>query len=119
MKLTDLPSAIRPPDEYKAGREWRRSKRQTTRREFIRMITTASLGTGLAFASLMPTARPARATHNTKTSTYQESVYCSDNGSFVDDTGCCDCGSDVSSKYCDSDDWHRHHSVVGLSLIHI
>lgn len=115
MNLVDLPSAIYPPVEHKANKAWRREQRQATRREFIRLTVTAALGAGLAFVSLMPTARQARA-HNPRTSTYQQTEYCSTSRrrGFAGNTGCCNCGSHVSTFNCDSQGWHHHHTKTAL-----
>lgn len=111
MKLADLPSAIHPPNEHKASKAWRRQQRRTTRREFIRLAITAALGTGLAFVSLMPTARRAKATHETP-ATIWSGCYGpnTSNRVLTPGTGCCSCGSQVSTAFCGSDDWHEHHS---------
>ena len=120
MKLADLPSAVHPPAEYELNKEWQRAKRRSTRREFIRLVASAGVGTGLAFVSLMPTARPARATHLTDTdSVWQgedggEGDYCTDNGEWAGDTGCAQLPDRlVSSTNCGSDGWHRHHLLTG------
>lgn len=120
MRIADLPSAAHPPVDYKVNREWQQSKRRATRREFIRLVAGAGIGTGLAFVSLMPTARPARATHLTDTdSVWQDENggqgdYCTDTGEWAGDTGCAQVtGRYVSSNNCGSDGWHRHHPVTG------
>ena len=119
MRLADLPSSIRPPAGHRPDKVWRRARRHATRREFIRLVTGASLATGLAFASLMPTARRAYATDETPTDLWSWN----ENGDnprchgptndptldYAGNTGCCACGSIVSSGYCGSDDWHKHH----------
>ena len=113
MKLADLPSAIHPPAEHEKSVVWRRQQRQTTRRHFIRLVIAAAIGTGLAFASLMPTARQAVAHNTSKTSTWRQSQYCSKSSrGFAGNTGCCNCGSHVSTFNCDSQGWHHHHTFT-------
>lgn len=119
MRLSDLPSATQPPQGHPLGKEWKQAKRRTTRREFFNLVIRASLATGLAFVSLMPTARRAWATHRTKTSTHQQSVYCSSSrNGWAGNTGCCECGSHVSRAHCDTDDWHRHHRLAGSHYVY-
>lgn len=110
MKLADLPSAIHPPDEHQANKAWHRQQRRATRREFIRLTIAAAIGTGLAFVSLMPTARRANAHNTPHTSTWDQDKgeYCSDNGSWAGNTGCCNCGSFVSTFNCNSRGWNHH-----------
>lgn len=111
MRLSDLPSAHRSPENFSPSREERRERRQATRREFLRMITVAGLSTGLAFASLMPTARRASGTHQTP-STATSGCYGTNTGSELSgNTGYCLCGSVVSSGVCNSEGWHRHHDI--------
>ena len=120
MRLVELPSSTHPPAGHKPDKTWRRAKRQATRREFIRLATGASIATGLAFASLMPTSRRAYA-HTSAERTLldlddQEAGSCHGPGTppyplLVSGTGCCRCGSDVSDEHCGSDDWHRHDFV--------
>ena len=76
-------------------------------------MTGAGIATGLAFASLMPTARRAHATHRTPLDIWEwdddgDNPRCY-GSPFAGNTGCCACGSIVSSGYCGSDDWHKHH----------
>lgn len=118
MKLDDLPSAIYPPAEHKASKAWHRQQRQATRREFIRLAVAAALGTGLAFVSLMPTARRAKAhSYTSRTSTWEETEYCPRRANgFAGNTGCCSCGSYVSTFNCDSQGWHHHHTISSTYL---
>lgn len=102
--MIELVRADAPPAGYElTGRERRVARRQT-RREFMRVVTVGAVGTGLAFAGLFPTARPAYATHNTP-STTTNGCYANTTSS----TGCCNCGSYVSSSNCGGDNWHHHH----------
>ena len=114
MKLVDLPSSIHPPAGHKPDKKWRRARRQATRREFIRLATRAGVGTGLAFAALMPTARRAYATHETPALYWPQSpsdkCYGPPGHALVAGTGCCRCGSNVTDQYCNSEDWHLHHT---------
>ena len=115
MRLTDLPSGIHPPEGHKPDKTWRRERRQSTRREFLQLGTRAGIATGLAFASLMPTARRAYATDETPSTVW----LWNDDGSnprchgsdddYAGSTGCCACGSYVAAGYCGTDDWHKHH----------
>ena len=112
MTLASLPSAEQPPTDHAMNKTWRRRHRQATRRKFLRLTVAAGLSTGLAFASLMPTARRATATHRTPANLWSG---CYGPNTDPDDslapaTGCCDCGSRVSSTYCNSEGWHRHHN---------
>ena len=110
----DLPSAIEPPPGHKPSRAQRARRRRVARREFLSLSAAAALGTGLAFASMMPTARRAYATHLTPSTT---SAGCygptRTNQSLSGNTGCCTCGSVVSSSNCNSEGWHRHHTQSG------
>ena len=119
MKMVDLPSAVRPPTEYSVDKSWKRAKRRATRREFLRLVAGAGAATGLAFVSFMPTARRAYATHWTPSAYWPQSdtdrcygPTVDENMNLVPGTGCCNCGSDVSDEYCNSEDWHRHHSYT-------
>ena len=118
MKLADLPSGIHPPAGHKPDKTWRRERRQSTRREFLRLATRAGIATGLAFASLMPTARRAHATDMTPVPnglfTTLNRCHGPTNDNWLElagDTGCCECGSNVADAYYNSEDWHRHHTV--------
>lgn len=113
MKVADLPSAVRPPADHSADRSWKRARRRATRREFLRLAAGASVATGLAFVSFMPTARRAYATNETPSTYWPQSRTDRCYGStLVSGTGCCKCGSDVSDEYCNSEDWHRHHTQI-------
>ena len=111
--MVDLPSAVRPPTEYSVDKSWKRAKRRATRREFLRLAAGASVATGLAFVSFMPTARRAYATNQTPSTYWPQSATDRCHGSpLVSGTGCCRCGSDVSDEYCNSEDWHVHHIQI-------
>lgn len=108
-RVIDLPKWTEPPPGTVIPREVRRARAGMARREFMRVAGVAAVGTGLAFAGLFPTARRAYATDLTPSTTWSG---CYD-GPFAGSTGCCSCGSSVSTGYCGSDGWHRHHSVLG------
>lgn len=115
MKLADLPSAVRPPAGHSVDRLWKRERRRATRREFLRLAASAGVATGLVFVSFMPTARRAYATNETPSTYWPQSRTDRCYGrnsvhSLASGTGCCSCGSDVSDDYCNSEDWHLHHT---------
>lgn len=117
MKVADLPSAVRPPADHSADLSWKRARWRATRRELLRLAAGASVATGLAFVSFMPTARRAYATHKTPSTYWPQSAtnrcYGPNSGhELASGTGCCSCGSDVSDDHCGSDDWHRHHRLT-------
>ena len=104
MKLANPPSAVRPPADYTVNRSWKRARRRATRREFLRLAAGASVATGLAFVSFMPTARRAYATNETPGTYWPQSrsdrCYGPTSGhSLAPGTGCCSCCSDVSDDY--------------------
>lgn len=110
LRIADLPSATIPPRDATTRRQVRRTRARLGRREFIRVAAGAAVGTGLAFASLFPTARQAQAHTQAYTSWPPDSSNCI-GSPYAGSTGCCSCGSAVSSIYCASNGWHRHHSV--------
>ena len=116
--MLDLPSATEPPDGYKPSKSERVRRRRVARREFLRLTVAAGLGTGLAFASMMPTARRASATHETPSTTSDGCYGPTRTGqSLTGNTGCCTCGSVVNSSMCNSEGWHRHHSQTGVTWV--
>lgn len=110
LTLADLPPGDVIPDGVRVPRSARRAQARLARREFVRLVTGAALGTGLAFAGLFPTARPAYAKHLTPSTT---SPGCYGPGrtgqALYGSTGCCSCGSQVRTRHCNSEGWHRHH----------
>ena len=114
IRIGDLPGAIVPPDGFVLPRKVRRDRARMARREFMHLTAAAAVGTGIAFVSLFPSAKPARATNLTP-STTSSGCYgpSGGEGSYAGSTGCCSCGSLVNSAYCDTDGWHRHHSISG------
>lgn len=79
------------------------------RRGFLRVTTAAMFGAGLALVGFFPTAKRAAATNLTP-STTTSSCY---GPPYAGSTGCCACGSNVSTFHCGSDNWHDHHSSFG------
>lgn len=109
--LADLARVDIAPMSWEPAATTRRASRRIGRREFLRVLASAAVGTGLAFAGLFPTTRSVRATDRTPACPYSSSCY-GGPGDYAGSTGCCSCGSAVSSTYCGSDSWHRDHSVV-------
>lgn len=105
MAIDIVRSDVRPPG-VRRSREHRRWTADQSRRQFLRLASGAALGAGMAFAGVFPTARPAYATHLTPAST-TTGCYGSP---FAGSTGCCACGSYVSSSVCGPDNWHDHHT---------
>lgn len=104
--LEDLPSATVPPKGAVIPKKVRRARARMARREFLRTTGMAAVGTGMAFAGLFPTARRAHATHP---QTMSDACYGPNSGqSYAGSTGCCACGSTVSSTMCGGGTWHRH-----------
>lgn len=101
----DLPRGDEIPSGTKVPRAARRAQAGLARRDFLRLTTAAAVGTGLAFASVFPTARRAYGDHLTPAS-LSSACY----SELVPGTGCCACGSEVSSVFCGPDGWHKHHS---------
>lgn len=76
------------------------------RRQFLRAVGAAGVGTGLVLLGWIPPVRRAIAGHQT----YSIWDHCAD----IDYGGCYGClqtDSDVDSGYCASNNWHRHDSV--------
>lgn len=107
LHFSDLPSATTPPQGTSIPREVRRERSRLARREFMRVTGAAAVGTGLAFAGLFPTARPAHATHPRKWSAGCYGPRTTGHG-YAGSTGCCACGSIVSGTMCRGGRWHRH-----------
>lgn len=106
LRLIDLPSTVVRPEGIVISRKAHRARARMARREFVRVTAIAAVGTGLAFAGLFPTARPAYATHP---GTVWNGCY---DGPFAGATGCCACGSFVNRGYC-AGGWHRHDTIGG------
>jgi hypothetical protein len=102
----DIVRADVRPEGARRSPEHRRWTAQQTRRQFLRLASVAAMGTGMAFAGAFPTARPAYATHLTPSSVYGGCY----GGTMAGSTGCCACGSYVSSSVCGPDAWHDHHT---------
>lgn len=75
-----------------------------SRRDFARLLTGASMMTGIAFLTLVGKTR-AWADHLTP-STISNNCYKPVGGGG---TNCCSCGSDVASWWCNVEGWHKHH----------
>lgn len=112
--LADLPSATTAPAGVVIPRAARRRRAKYARRQFLGFVGASAIGTGLAFAGLFPTARPAGAGH---ARTLSEGCYGPNrtSQSLTGSTGCCSCGSSVSSSHCASSGWHRHDTVTSGS----
>jgi len=100
---------LRPAGSYKR----RHRSAGMSRRTFIGFFGGAAVGAGLAFVGAFPTARRAKATDQTP-STLSAGCYGPNRTGqpLAGNTGCCSCGSNVSSTNCGSDNWHRHHPVT-------
>ncbi len=86
----------------------------TTRREFIRLTSGVALALGVATLNVFDRAR-AYATHSTPSTLDSSVCYKPANASG---TKCCSCGSSVSSGYCNSEGWHKHHdSTSGCAIL--
>jgi hypothetical protein len=110
MAIDIVRADVRPADA-RPSREHRRWTADQSRRQFLRLCTGAAVGAGMAFAGVFPTARPAYATHQTPALPLSSSCYGPGNGRpLAGSTGCCACGSYVSSSMCGSDNWHEHHT---------
>jgi hypothetical protein len=110
LRVVDLPSAANYPEEGTVARQVRGARARLARREFMRVAVGAAVGTGLAFASLFPSARAAQAHLRTWPFWGLGSDNCILGGGYAGSTGCCACGSLVSSTYCADNGWHNHHS---------
>lgn len=80
-----------------------------SRRSFLRLVGAGAVGTAFAFFGALPPARRAEATHLTP-KPYAPGYVCYT--PLYGGTGCCDCGSLVSSAHCGSDNWARHHDTA-------
>jgi hypothetical protein len=104
LRLSDLPSLTTRPEGAVISRQARRARSRLARREFIRIAGAAALGTGLGFAGLFATARPAHAGHARPC--WRESQYCTNpSGSHPQ---CGTSSSYISTTHCASSGWHRH-----------
>lgn len=108
LVVDDVSAAIRvsvsgPPPGYQ-------QPRGLTRREVLRLVVAGSTGLALALLGVFPPARRAAATDQTPSTTSTGCYGPSRTGhTLAGTTGCCVCGSAVSSSYCGSDNWHAHH----------
>lgn len=108
LRVSDLPSLTAPPEGVVIPRHVRRSRARVARREFLRLSGAAVVGTGLAFAGLFPTARPAHAGHARPC--WKQAQYCTNpTGSHPQ---CGSSGRSISRTHCANSGWHRHNNVA-------
>lgn len=114
LSLEDVVSLDERPVNWEKPRGRKRGilRNPYDRRDFLRLIGAAGVGTGVALLGWLPPARRALATH----SPYSLWEHCADiNYGGCD--GCLTTDSVVSSAYCAGDHWHRHDSVASGTTV--
>jgi len=113
MERVQLVRADIPPDKGETHSA-RRRRNGIARRELLSLVGRASLATAFALTGVFARAQAAFATDRTPYYPYADD---NNNGGYCPgsplsgSTGCCECGSYVSSAMCGSDIWHLHHNV--------
>lgn len=82
------------------------------RREFLALAVKSAFAIGVGFVGLFAGQR--RASAHTAAGTFSSGCYgpIRTDQALSGSTGCCSCGSNVSSSHCGTDGYHRHHPVV-------